>query len=52
MSSGRLADLIAGLPFTEDREQVIAELESAIGDVQRAIGEMRADRGRIHHYGG
>ncbi len=40
------------LPFTDDKDQVIAELEAAIDDAQRAIAEMRAGQRDIAHYGG
>ncbi len=49
---GRLSDLIEGLDFTGDRDAVIAELESAVGDVQLAIDEMRAGERMTEHYGG
>jgi hypothetical protein len=51
-SQGRLTALIDNLPFTNDREAVIAELESSIEDVQRAIDEMRAGPRDPTHYGG
>ena len=49
---GRLDDLIESIPFNPDREEVAAELESAIADVRRAIEEMRAGELRMDHYGG
>ncbi len=49
---GRLSDLIEGLDFTGDRDAVIAELESAVGDVRLAIDEMRAGERMTEHYGG
>ena len=49
---GRLESLIDGLGFTGDRDAVIAELESAVGDVQQAIEEMRAGERMTEHYGG
>ena len=49
---GQLQSLIDGLEFTSDRDAVIAALESAVGDVQRAIGEMRAGERMPEHYGG
>ncbi len=51
-SQGRLASLIEELPFTADKDAVIAELESAIADTQRAIEEMRAGKSNMDHYGG
>ncbi|MCY4517143.1 MAG: hypothetical protein OXB99_07900 [Acidimicrobiaceae bacterium] len=51
-SQGRLGRLVEELEFTSDAEAVIAELEHAIGDAQRAVAEMRS-RGRgMQHYGG
>ena len=44
--------LIDELEFTGDRDAVIAALESAVGDVQRAIDEMRAGERMTEHYGG
>ena len=49
---GQLQSLIDELEFTSDRDAVIAALESAVGDVQRAIGEMRAGSRMTEHYGG
>jgi len=51
-SQGRLATLIDDLAFTSDKDSVIAELESAIADTQRAIDEMRAGKNTMDHYGG
>ncbi len=51
-SKGRLSSVIDGLEFTRDRDAVIAELESAVSDVQRAIDEMRAGERMTEHYGG
>ena len=51
-SRGRLARLIDDLEFTSDRDAVIAQLESAVDDVQRAIAEMRAGERMTEHYGG
>ena len=51
-STGRLTSLIDELEFTGDRDAVIAALESAVGDVQRAIDEMRAGERMTEHYGG
>jgi hypothetical protein len=51
-SSGRLRALIEELDFTPDRDAVIAELESAVDDVRRAIEEMRAGERMTEHYGG
>ena len=49
---GKLQSLIDELEFTGDRDAVIAALESAVGDVQRAIDEMRAGERMTEHYGG
>ena len=51
-SQGRLSSLIEALEFTGDRDAVIAELESAVGDVRQAIDEMRAGERMTEHYGG
>ena len=51
-SAGRLRSLVEQLEFTSDRDAVIAELESAVGDVRRAIDEMRAGERMTEHYGG
>ena len=51
-SAGRLQALVEQLEFTSDRDAVIAELESAVGDVRRAIDEMRAGERMTEHYGG
>ncbi len=51
-SSGRLNSLIEELPFTSDRDAVIAQLEYAISDAQRAIEDMRAGERDMIHYGG
>ncbi len=49
---GRLQSLIDGLEFTSDRDSAVAALEAAVGDVQRAIDEMRAGERMTEHYGG
>ncbi len=51
-SQGRLEALIQDLEFTADRDMVIQALESAISDVQLAIGEMRSGKNTTDHYGG
>ena len=51
-TEGRMAKLIADLPFTSDRDVVIAELQASITDVQRAIDEMQSSAGEAAHYGG
>ena len=51
-SAGRLQSLIDELPFTDDKQEVIAQLEAAIGDAQRAITDMRAGERDMIHYGG
>ena len=50
-SKDRLAHLIDELEFTSDRDAVIAQLETAIGDAQRAVEEMRAGEKSLLHYG-
>ncbi|WP_420609109.1 hypothetical protein [Candidatus Poriferisodalis sp.] len=50
-SKDRLTQLIDELEFTSDRDAVIAQLESAIGDAQRAVEEMRAGEKSLLHYG-
>ena len=49
---GQLQSLIDELEFTSDRDAVIAALESAVGDVRRAIDEMRTGERMTEHYGG
>ena len=49
---GTLSSVIDGLEFTSDRDAVIASLEAAVSDVQRAIDEMRAGARMTEHYGG
>ena len=51
-SHGRLQSLIDEIEFTSDRDAVVARLESAVADVQRAIDEMRAGKRMTEHYGG
>ena len=51
-SQGRLQDLIEDLEFTSDREAVVAQLEAAVADVQKAVDEMRAGERMTEHYGG
>lgn len=51
-SGGRLAALVDDLPFTDDREYVISQLEAAVEDVQRAIAQMRTSDPEPAHYGG
>ena len=51
-SQGRLRDLIENLEFTSDRDTVVSQLESAVGDVQKAIAEMQAGERMTEHYGG
>lgn len=51
-SQGRLNTLIDELPFTNDRDAVIADLEAAIADTQQAIADMRAGERSMIHYGG
>ncbi len=46
-----LARLVDDLEFTSDRDAVIAQLEDAIADAQRAIAEMRAGKRDLLHYG-
>lgn len=49
-SHGRLATLIDELPFTADRERVIAELEASIASVRQAITDMSGEAPVISHY--
>ena len=51
-SRGRLQSLIDEIEFTSDRDAVVARLESAVADVRKAIGEMRAGERMTEHYGG
>ncbi len=51
-TQGRLSALIDDLPFTNDRDAVVAELESSIAGVRQAIDEMRAGPRSASHYGG
>jgi len=51
-SSSRLKSLVDDLPFTADRELVIAALETAVEDTNRAIAEMRSGERDILHFGG
>ncbi|MEM9132714.1 MAG: hypothetical protein AAGE88_10250 [Actinomycetota bacterium] len=51
-SRGRLEAVLERLPFTDDREAVIAELEWALADATKAIDEMRGGPVAISHYGG
>ena len=51
-SHGRLTTLLDELPFTADRDTVIAQLESSIADVRQAITEMQSGPGNASHYGG
>lgn len=51
-SQSRLNTLIEELPFTDDKEAVIAELEAAIADTQQAVADMRAGQRDLEHYGG
>ncbi len=50
-TTGRLSHLVETMGF-EDRDTVIAELEFALEDAQRALDEMRAGKDTIDHYGG
>ena len=50
-SKDRLRNLIDELEFTSDRDAVVAQLEDAIGDAQRAVAEMRDGKRGLHHYG-
>ena len=51
-SQGRLRDLIESLEFTNDRDAVVASLESAVADVRKAIDEMQSGERMTEHYGG
>lgn len=49
-SQSRLENLIETLPFTDDKEAVIATLEAAITDAQQAITDMRQGAIQEAHY--
>lgn len=49
-SHGRLGALIDSLPFSPDKDVVIAELRSAIADVTTAIDEMQEGAKPADHY--
>ncbi len=49
-SHQRLATLIDSLPFTSDKDAVLAELRSAIDDVSTAISEIEAGPKPADHY--
>ncbi len=49
-SAGRLQRLVDSLEFTSDKDAVIAELQSAIADVQETIDDMTQGEQPIHHY--
>lgn len=49
-SGARLSTLVDELPFTADKEAVIAALEQGIVDTQRAIDDMRAGARPAAHY--
>ncbi|MEM8924814.1 MAG: hypothetical protein AAGD35_15025 [Actinomycetota bacterium] len=49
-AAGRLNALVEDLAFTTDREAVVQRLQSAIGDAERAIEEMRSEGRRAEHY--
>lgn len=51
-SQERLSAVVESMPFTSDKDAVVAELERAIEDTQRAIDEMRAGARSMEHYGG
>jgi NACalpha-BTF3-like transcription factor len=51
-SSGRLSALVEGLPFTDDRDFVVEQLQAAIQDAQQAIEEIQGDAVPAEHYGG
>ena len=51
-SAGRLQQVIDELPFTSDKDHVIAQLQAAIEDTQRAIADMSAGELGTQHYGG
>ena len=51
-SADRLQALVNELPFTEDRDWVIAQLEAAIADAGNAIDQMRTGPRPAAHYGG
>ena len=49
-SQGRLRALVEDLEFTNDRDAVIAQLESAIADANKAIADMKAGSVPAAHY--
>lgn len=51
-TEGRLANLIADLPFTDNRDAVVAELQASIADMELAITEMQGSAREAAHYGG
>ena len=51
-TEGRLRTLIDELPFTADRDFVIAQLEASVSEITRAIEEMRTESPVISHYEG
>jgi len=51
-SAGRLQSLIDELPFTDDRDWIIGQLESAIAEVRTATTEMQSGQRPAKHYGG
>lgn len=51
-AEGRISKLIDELPFTSDRDRVVAELQASIADVQLAIDEMQSGPREAAHYGG
>ncbi len=51
-SHSRLGTLIDQLPFTDDKDAVITELQAAIADTQQAITDMQAGEHDLAHYGG
>jgi len=51
-AQSRLAALVTDLPFTNDKDLVIYELERAMEDAQRAVDEIRSGNQTVEHYGG
>ncbi len=52
LSAGKLHQLIAEMPFTDDRHVITGQLRDAIADVEAAIAEISAENsGAMIHYG-
>ena len=49
-SHGRLETLIESIEFTNDKDELIRQLEHAVADVQQAISDMRDGQQPLEHY--